>query len=206
MCADVHWCVCLCAHVHLCVRRGCLLHCSQIETWKKRVGRWWQEWSEPVVSWRPRPDVSHTEPQKSAAHFSLITRIFNQGRWEDGGRNWGCVCVCVRMRLPVCTNVCVECLCLLGKSVWVCVLELGWDLWFITLIGDFETAALRKVKEGEVEWDDREKEAWQTDSHTSHHHSGHTNTHILTGSIPYCTQLLTTMPATSSRSKPWRLE
>lgn len=27
----------------------------------------------------------------------------------------------------------------------------GWDLWFITLIGDFETAALRKVKEGEVE-------------------------------------------------------
>ncbi len=35
----------------------------------------------------------------------------------------------------------------------------GWDVWFITLIGPFQTAALQKVKEGEEERDDREKEA-----------------------------------------------
>lgn len=61
--------------------------------------------------------------------------------------------------LPVYTNVCVTCLCLLGEMYASVCFEAGWDVWFITLIGRFQTAELQKVKEGEEERDDEEKEA-----------------------------------------------
>lgn len=119
MCGCAWMCVCVYVQIRACVRCSCLLCRSQIETWKKCVGRWWQEWSEPVVSWRLGPDVLHTEPQNSAAHFCLITRIFNQGRREDGGwqgpRGVFCACVLTCMH----KYMCAHCLFLLRK--WVCV-------------------------------------------------------------------------------------
>lgn len=119
MCGCAWMCVCVYVQIRACVRCSCLLCRSQIETWKKCVGRWWQEWSEPVVSWRLGPDVLHTEPQNSAAHFCLITRIFNQGRREDGGwqgpRGFFCACVLTCMH----KYMCAHCLFLLRK--WVCV-------------------------------------------------------------------------------------
>lgn len=94
--------------------------------------------------------MSHTEPQKSAAHFCLITRIFNQGgRGKDEGVD------------TVGVYVWVFCACLLTcvHKMRVCYMfvfagEMYVLCGFISLIGRFR---MQKVKQGEEEGGDSEK-------------------------------------------------